>query len=281
MAESTLATATGATSPPGYGRLAFGLSVIALAVVALAWRDFDLGQPVPRAFPDRAALALAVDGFMLAAGVAVLWRRTAVAGGAALAAYYALVVVVLMYGRQALIRPAVYGVYSGAAEQLALALAGLLVFARTANLEAAVAARLVRASAAAFGVCAILFGGAHFVYMNLTAPLVPKWLPPSQTFWGYATGLAQIAAGVALLTGVRARLAAVLLTIMYAAFTPLVHLPMLLADPASRTNWSETMENLALTGAAWVVAESLARRRGAAVRTPSSEADAPGSPGPP
>jgi len=56
-------------------------------------------------------------------------------------------------------------------------------------------------------------------------------------------------------------LAAFLLTGMYASFTPLVHVPMLLAHPLSHANWTENAINLALTGAAWVVAESLARNR--------------------
>jgi uncharacterized membrane protein YphA (DoxX/SURF4 family) len=89
--------------------------------------------------------------------------------------------------------------------------------------------------------------------------LVPKWLPPTQEFWTYATGVGHIAAGLALLTGIQARLAAILLTVMFASFTPLVHLPMLLADPANHFNWSENALNLALTGAAWVMADSLAR----------------------
>jgi uncharacterized membrane protein YphA (DoxX/SURF4 family) len=110
-------------------------------------------------------------------------------------------------------------------------------------------------------VCALIFGGAHFVYMNLTAPLVPKWLPPTPEFWGYATGVAHIAAGIAILTGVQARLAAILLTAMFAAFTPLVHIRMLLADPSNHWIWNENAVNLALTGAAWVVADSLARPR--------------------
>jgi hypothetical protein len=58
---------------------------------------------------------------------------------------------------------------------------------------------------------------------------------------------------------VRARLAAILLTAMYLAFTLLVHSPMLLADPSSHANWSESALNIALIGAAWVVADSLAR----------------------
>jgi uncharacterized membrane protein YphA (DoxX/SURF4 family) len=91
--------------------------------------------------------------------------------------------------------------------------------------------------------------------------LVPTWLPPSQIFWGYATGLGHIAAGVAILTGVQSRLAAILLTIMYASFTLLVHGPMLLADPANHMIWAENAMNLAEIGAAWVVADSLARPR--------------------
>jgi uncharacterized membrane protein YphA (DoxX/SURF4 family) len=159
----------------------------------------------------------------------------------------------------------VYGTYSGIAEQLAIAAGGLVVYATNAEvdakIDAALAARLIRLGQLTFGVCALLFGGAHFVYMNLTAPLVPKWLPPTQEFWGYATGVGFLGAGVALLTGVQARLAAILLTAMLASFTLLVHVPMLRADPSSRMNWTELATNLVLLGVAWVVADSLAQPR--------------------
>jgi hypothetical protein len=39
----------------------------------------------------------------------------------------------------------------------------------------------------------------------------------------------------------------------------LVHVPMLLTNPASYVNWTENALNLALVGAAWVVADSLVR----------------------
>jgi uncharacterized membrane protein YphA (DoxX/SURF4 family) len=237
----------------------WGLGVMALAMVALAWGDFDPGQPVPKAFPDRAALAYGAAAFMLAAGAAVEWRRTAAWGAGLLAAYYALIVVVVMNGAVALRHYGEYGAYSGAAEQLAIAAGGLIVYAANAKIDGSRAARLTRAGQLAFGVCALLFGGAHFFYMNLTVPLVPKWLPLGPEFWAYATGLGHIAAGVAILTGVRARVAAIMLTAMYASFTFLVHLPMLLADPSSHFIWSENALNLALIGAAWVVADSLAR----------------------
>jgi len=48
---------------------------------------------------------------------------------------------------------------------------------------------------------------------------------------------------------------------MFASFTPLVHVPMLLAHPSRYMNWTENALNLALVGVAWVVADSLARPR--------------------
>jgi uncharacterized membrane protein YphA (DoxX/SURF4 family) len=242
-----------------FGWRVYGLGVMALGALCLVWGNFDSGQPVPKTFPDRTVLAYAVGAFMLVAGAAVEWRRTAAWAAAALAAYYALIVVVLMYGRLALAHYREFGVYSGAAEQLAVAAGGLIVYAANAEIDTALAARLTRVGQMAFGVCALLFGGAHFFYMNLTAPLVPKWLPPSQEFWGYATGIGHIAAGIAILTGMWARLAAILLTAMFVSFTLLVHLPMLIADPSNHFIWTENALNLALIGVAWIVADSLAR----------------------
>jgi uncharacterized membrane protein YphA (DoxX/SURF4 family) len=153
----------------------------------------------------------------------------------------------------------VYGM--GVMSLAAIASGGLIVYAASVEIDAALGARLTRVGQLTFGVCALLFGGAHFFYMNLTAPLVPKWLPPTQEFWGYATGVGFIAAGVAILAGVLARLAAVLMTAMFASFTLLVHVPMLVANPSTHTVWIRSATNLAVMGASWVVADSLARPR--------------------
>jgi len=237
----------------------YGMGIIALAAVCLVWGDFDPGQVVPAAFPGRTALAYAAAAFMLVAGAALQWRRFAACGAAALTAYYALVVVIVMDGRLVLAHYAELGSYSNVAEQLAIAAGGLIVYATTAGIDAARAARLVRVGQVTFGVCALLFGAAHFVYLELTAPLVPSWLPPSQELWAYATGVAHIAAGIAIVTGVQARLAAILLTAMFASFALLVHVPKLLADPSSHWNWSESALNLVVLGASWVVADSARR----------------------
>jgi uncharacterized membrane protein len=241
-----------------FGARVFGLGVIVLALVCLAWGDFDFGQSVPKDFPARIALAYAAAVFMLVAGAAVEWRRTVSWGAAALTIYFGLIVVILMDARVVVAHYSEYVIYSSVAAQVAVAAGALIIYAGNVD-DPATAARLTRVGQLTFGICAVLFGGAHFFYMNLTAPLVPKWLPPSQEFWGYATGIAHIAAGVALLTGLQARHAAILLTIMYASFTPLVHVPMVVANPSNHFIWSENALNLILTGVAWVVADSLYR----------------------
>ncbi len=246
-----------------FGWRVYGLGVMAIGLASLAFGTFDPGQPVPAHFPARTALAYAAGVFMVAAAAAIEWRRTAAWGAAALTVYYALFVVILMNGRLLLTQYAIYVTYENIAEQLAIAAGGLIVYATVAAIDPAMAARLTRLGRLAFGVCALIFGGAHFVYMRYTAPLVPKWLPPTPEFWGYATGVGFVAAGVAILTGVQARLAAILLTAMLASFALLVHEPILLADHASHWNWTESAVNLAVLGSAWAVADSLAKRPGA------------------
>jgi uncharacterized membrane protein len=244
-----------------FGWRVYRLGVLALGMVCLAFGDFHPGQPVPKEFPARTVLAYAAAAFMVVAGTAVEWRRTLPWGAAALTAYFALVVVILMNGRVLLAHYAEFLPYESIAIQLAITAGGLTVYANSSKIDAAVVARLVRAGQLAFGVCALIFGTAHFVYMNLTAPLVPKWLPPTQEFWACATGVAHMAAGIAILTGVQARRAAILLTVMFVSFSLLVHVPMLLANPSNHWIWNENAVNIALIGAAWVVADSLARPR--------------------
>ena len=259
-------TRTNNAGSPALSTWLYGLGVAGIGAVNLALGTFDPMQPVPDALPGRTALAYGTSVLILLAGVGIIWRRTALWSAAALTIYFGLIVALVENGRVIIVQYAVYGAYFGVAEGFALAAAGLIIFSSSGAVEPLLARRLTRVGQLAFGMCALFFGGAHFVYPEATRALVPTWLPPSQLFWAYATGLFHIAGGLAILTGVRARLAAYLLTIMYAAFTPLVHVPLLLSDPAKHFYWTENVLNIALAGVAWVVADSLAadrRRQGA------------------
>ena len=245
----------------GFGWRVYGLGMMALGLTSLAFREFDPGQPMPEHFPYRTILAYVAGVFIVISAAAVELRRTVARAGAALAVYYGIFVVLLLDGRLLLTHYAEYGMYEGIAMQLAIAVGGLIIYAAGAEIDATLSARLTLLCQLVFGVCVLIWGGAHFIYMNLTAPLVPKWLPPSQVFWGYVTGVCFIAAGLAILTGVKARLAATLLTVMIACLGLMANDRILMTGLSSHFNWSESALNLALIGVAWVVADSLARPR--------------------
>jgi uncharacterized membrane protein YphA (DoxX/SURF4 family) len=275
----------------------YGLGAMAIGGVGLVWGDFALQwQPVAAGFPGRTALAYIFSAALLVAGALVNVRGSpaaarstlpgsgaprssapavvgsvaigsvavgaAAVGSAALAALYA-VVVIFMHGPQIFQHPGAFPVWDGAAEQLALFAGGLAAYSYLADDGLRPSAglgqppRLRRIAVVLMGVCLSMFGVAHFLYLDFTASMVPAWLPGGQKFWAAVTGVGHLAAGIAFLTGVKARLAAIALTSMFAVFGALVHLPALWAEPHSHLSLVMNAINLALTGAAWAFATLL------------------------
>jgi hypothetical protein len=105
------------------------------------------------------------------------------------------------------------------------------------------------------GICTGSFALEQAIYIDNTAQLVPKWLPPGQMFWAITTTVPFGLAAVALLTNRMALAATRLLTIMLVMFGLLVWIPLLFSDPFSHTNWSECIETFAIAGTAWILAD--------------------------
>jgi hypothetical protein len=107
----------------------------------------------------------------------------------------------------------------------------------------------------------IPLGRAHMFYRNMTAPLIPSYLPCHVPL-AYATGAAHIGAGPGILFGVLPLLAATLEAAMVSRFTLLIWVPTVIATPKP-FDWTELAVSLAVTGTARAVAESLrgTRRR--------------------
>ncbi|MDB5429118.1 MAG: DoxX family protein [Caulobacter sp.] len=239
-----------------YGNRFYGLGALALGLVGLAFADFALQwQPVPKTIPGHLVLAYASAAILILGGGALLVRRWASLGALTLAVFFGLWVVVL-HGPLALAEPTNFGVWQGVAEILALSAGGVIAWATTSGLEAARGARVVRIARIVFALCLLVFGTSHFLYAKFTASMIPKAIPPSAMFWAYATGVAHIAAGLAILSGIMARLASRLLSAMFALFAVLVHLPLVAGDLHSHLAWIGLTITLALTGAAWVVADT-------------------------
>lgn len=236
----------------------YGLAAIVLGVPGLVLRDSRaLGMALPAPLIGSAALAVALALYLILAGAALNFRRAAAPAALALTAFFGLRVLALELPR-AFAQPDVWVTWEVVAEPLAMALGGLLAFLLLRERRGGRLALAGRIAPLLFGACLVVFGTSELVYAAFTATFVPAWLPPSQLFWAYVTGGCQIAAGLAVLSGVLARLAARLVALMYLVFALIVHLPRVLAAPASAGAWSENGVNLLLVGAAWVLADSLA-----------------------
>ena len=236
------------------GARVYGFAAIMMGAAGFIWGELATGW-LPLPATGRTALAYALSALLLAGGALINWRQRW--GGAVLAAIFG-------FGFAVVDGPALamhlgqFGYWESSAEPLALAMAGLVAFASAGETPAS--QRVARIGCIGFALCLFVFGAAHFVYAAYTASLVPAWLPPNQMFWVYATGAAAIAAGLAILCGILDAWAARLLAAMYIVFGALVHTPLLWAKPADHFRWVEFIVNLALIGAAWIVADRLAAR---------------------
>ena len=241
------------------GKRVFGLGVAAMGVARLLFHTVLAAQPTPHHTAGEEAIAYASIAAMILGGLALNLRRTEVFGAAVLIALYAIQVVGIA-GPPAVAAPQTWVVWQNLAEATALMCGGVAALAQAPGLAAARAATIGRVGRWLFALCLVVFGISHFVYAKYTASLVPVWIPPSQMIWTYVTGAAQIVVALALVAGIRARLAALLLAAMYAGFGLFVWVPHLMSAPGLYSNWAEFLETLALVGVAWTVADGVSRK---------------------
>ena len=238
----------------------YGLGAVALGVTGLFWGDFAVAWQPDSIAPGGSAMGYAVPIAPLLAGLAMQWKRAVRQSAIALVILYALAEIFLNVP-QGVAHASAFIYWYGVFENLALAAGAVIIYAHCARLEPATVERLCKITRIAFGVCLIYFGLAHHFYLANTASMVPAWLPPGQVFWSYATGAAHIAAGVALISGIYARAASMLLTAMFVVFAILVHAPLVITGPHIHMHWAENAVNFALIGSACVIAASLSEQK--------------------
>lgn len=227
----------------------YAFGAILLGAVGLYFHDFALQwQAVPAGIPARTVLAH-VSGVLLIIGGAAMLSRKGERGGALLLTVFYGLWVVAFHLPNAFASAGHIGAWNAPAEITFLTMGGLSLFAagagpmrRTLNLVARFLA----------GTSAVVFGFAHFNYIEFTAGFIPAWIP-WKVFWAWATGAGHLAAGLAFVSGIQARLAATLLAGMMGSFVVLLHIPRVFAHPEVHAEWIMLAISSALTGSAWLL----------------------------
>jgi len=223
---------------------------MATGIITLTGHDYN-GLHLRRYIVCAAAAALILGG------AASQFRRTAKAGALVLGAAY--LAFALLCLPQIVAKPQIYNSWGNFFEQFSLVTGALILYARLSSAWSAKTRD--RIGGILLGVCTASFTLEQAIYLDPTAQLVPKWLPPSQMFWALTTTVLFALAAVALLANRMALLATRLLTMMLVIFGLIVWMPLLLSNPHSHFYWSETAETFAIAGTAWILADLLGEHR--------------------
>ena len=238
----------------------FAATMIGVGILGFVQGDFTPAWTgVPASFPAREVLVYLAALIPVATGIGLLWRRTAATAAGVLLG--SILVWALLFRMPPIFRaPTSTGVWWALGDSAVMAAAAWVLytwFARDGDrtrLGFATGDTGLRVARSLYGLGLIPFGVAHFTYLDRTASMVPAWLP-GHVAWATFFGAAFIAAGVAVLIAVYARLAATLLAVQLGLFTVLVWIPVIVASPTA-SDWSEFVSSWLLTAGAWVVADS-------------------------
>jgi len=247
------------------GRFFFAISMAAFGIQQFIIADFVPGLvPVPTWFPGRSFLVYLSGLALIAAGASLIANQKARLMAFLLGLLWCFWVILLHVPKLAA-NPRNGGEWTTAFEALALGgaalvLAGILSVDRPdlrgwdrAMVKALPVGRYL------FGISLPVFGILHFIYVDYVAGAIPAWIP-APTFWAYVTGVAHIAAGLSIVTNVKARWAALLLSRMFGLWVLLLHIPRVVASPNTRNEWSSAIIALAMCGGSLLIAGSLLRK---------------------
>jgi uncharacterized membrane protein len=126
------------------------------------------------------------------------------------------------------------------------------------DLQAAVGlGKLVALGRVLFAAPLAAFGTEHLVLGRVIIGAVPVWMPV-RLFWVYFVGIALIAAALSLAVGIRVRLTATLLAIMFFLFVGMIHVPNAVAQGHARIIWDVALRDLSFGAGALALAGYLA-----------------------
>lgn len=246
----------------------YGLGTALAGILDIAWRAFDAShQPIKSLgnVPGQNILACVAGVCLVAAGLAILWHRSAKIGAAASAVAYLAFVALWLARYYAGIHAlgwridVLFSVSFGLAQELWLVAPAAIVYASISSTDSPLRSRVAIAARWMLGLPPIIFGLGHLIGIRVFASIVPRWIPFGSV-WAVLTGIAFLLAGIAICSRIKDVPAARLLALMLLLFEGLVEVPPVFVRLHDQATWGAAVYNVAAIGACWIYAESLTSR---------------------
>lgn len=246
------------------GRLFFAVAMADFGIQYLGYGRFVRGlPPVPPWVPGGSILAYVVGIFLVVATLSIATNTKARLSAILVSLLFVLSAVLLHTLRLHHILFTGDG-RTGAFEALSLGAAGL-VLAGTLPIDwptspgwEALTQRLALSGRFIFGFSMLIFGWQHFLYAEYIASLIPAWIP-WRLFWDYFFGCAFIAAGIAMIIKVQARVGAALLGLMFLLWVVVLHAPRSIAAFNNGGEWASLFVALGLSGGSFIIAATMSK----------------------
>ena len=250
----------------------YSLGTILIGILNIVWGDFDAShQPIKSLGinpPAQRILAYVAGVWLIAAGLAILWRRSARIGAAASAIAYLIFAALWLPRYSAAVHAlglridVLLGVTFGLAQQLMLVAPAAILYAASASSASPDSLLQKRAAVAArwmLGVPPVIFGLFHLAAIRVFAAIVPQWMSFGY-FWAVLTGIAFLLAGIAICSGIMDVPAARLLALMLLLFEGLVEIPPIFIRLHNEATWGAAVYNVTAIGACLIFADFLISR---------------------
>jgi uncharacterized membrane protein len=239
----------------------FAAVLIGLGIIGLVYgNSAEIWEPIPKTLPGRGAVIYLCAAIELATGIGLLLRPFVILACRVLLPFLLLWLVLLKLPGLFL-APHVMVSWEAFGEIAATSAGGWCLFATHAgaweqrHLKFAVGASGTRVARLLLIAALPMIGLSHFVYHDLTASLVPKWMN-FPLAWTYLTGAGSLAAAAGMLFGIYPRLAVSLETAMLWIITLLVWVPRVASSPTNQGDWAEFLISCAIATGAWLVADT-------------------------
>jgi uncharacterized membrane protein YphA (DoxX/SURF4 family) len=247
-------------------RAIYGIMIAGLAFQELFYAEFRpvIFPPWPPAGPVLAVSTYIVSAALIVAGFAIVFDKKAKAASLLLGGLFLLIFCFGQIPYELMVDYYKHlGSWTSALKELALAGGAFVVagsypknYPTTDTAFIKLLQKIVPFGTFFFCIVLLLFGIDHFLYPEFVAALVPKWIPPGQSFWLYFGAVALIGSGIAITLNIKRRLVGILLAVMLLLWLVLLHIPRAIADPygLKGNEVASVIEAFGFSGVAYLMA---------------------------